>query len=162
MLGMMEMDMTKKRLEVRTNNYPMTFMLSRSFGYGFCEARHYIDPDDCIHLALDENGRVYEIIHTEAVQGPAIKRSNGARGRCDTVPMMYVKEAGVKFLYQSKFRPLPPNRTQTCTRADLKNEALIAQEYAAWRGAKYRPPEPARNVNGHVVYDDGGIRYFEK
>lgn len=158
----MEMDMLKKRLEVRTNNYAMPFMLSRSFGYGFCETRHYVDPDECIHIALDKDGKVYEISHEAAVQGPAIKRQNGARSRCDTVPMMYVKESGVKFLYQSQFRPLPPNRTQTFTEADRVNETAIAKEYAAWRGAKYRAPEPARRVppiTGHLVYDDGGIRY---
>jgi hypothetical protein len=142
------------RIELRTHNWKMRFLLYK--GYGAYEARH---DGDYLHIAMDMDSKVYEIDGTKATEGPAIKRKGGiTRGRCDKVRMMYVPEDGVKFLYQSKFRPNPPNSTQTCTEQNLKNEAAIVREYCEWRGGEYLPPAFARHVGGHPVDDDGCIR----
>lgn len=144
------------RIELRTNNYPMSAMLSGPNGYGLGEDRHYDSSQ--LHLSVTKEGGMYEIDNTKTTIGPPIVRKGRVRGICDKLPMRYVQNEGVKFLYQSKFLPNPPNSTQTCTEQNLKNEEAIVREYCEWRGGEYLPPAFARHVGGHSVNDDGGIR----
>ena len=149
------------RLELRTNNWNMDFLLATRYGYGAYEARHMpncLGP--VIHLALDSTGDVYQIDDSKVKEGPAIQRQNGiTRGKNDTKSMMYASRDGVRFLYRSKFRPCPANREKNEeTSENLENQTAILQEYAERMGGKYLPPEPARRVSGMIVYDDGGFR----
>jgi hypothetical protein len=149
------------RIELRTHNWPLSKMLKGPYGYGAYEVRHreVCHDREVHHIAMTNDQSIYKIDDSKAVEGPAIARIERViRGKCDKERMLYVLENGIKFLYRSKFYPNRANAKQTCTPENLKNEADIVREYCEWVGGKYLPPEPARRVNGILVYDDGGVR----
>lgn len=147
----------EQRIQARTNNYLLDSLVRRRpYGYGFIEERHF-NPDH-LFIAMDKTGMVYEINPAVAKVGPAIYRGE-IRGKCDEVPMMYVNENGVKFLYRSQYRAAgTPNSTQTFTLKDKHLEENMVREYCSWAGGEYLAPRPHKQVGSHIVYDDGGIR----
>lgn len=145
----------EKRIQVRSRNASIEFLASYRLGFAFIEERHF-NPQH-LFIALGKDGRMYEIDPLRAEKGPALFREE-PRGTCDEQPMMYVKESGIKFLYQSELRPSRPNLRQDFTKSDQTLEEQIVLEYVRWRGGEYLQPEFSKVVNGHRVKDDGGIR----
>jgi hypothetical protein len=138
----------ERRIPARSNNISIPWWAKNgSHGYGFIEVR-WFDPAK-IYVSLDADGRVYEIDSSHVEEGPALSRFDGPRGICDEQPMMYARENGIRFLYQSKLRPSCANKKQSFTEKNRQLEEAMVREYVQWRGGEYLSPIKFE--------DDGGM-----